>query len=98
MRAGGEQHPILPTTRLGWCGVLLALIAVVLYIVLIAVEAREASAVPFMIALAAIVGSGAIELVAIIRSGERSILAAASLVPAALIIVVLLAEVTGLIE
>lgn len=94
------RRPVLPVTGLGWAGVLVALLGLASLVVMISLDRGPdtPSYVPSLwVAWLAITVGAAIILVALKR-GERALLALVALVPFALFVVLLLMELTGLME
>jgi lipid-A-disaccharide synthase-like uncharacterized protein len=96
--AARRRIPVLPTTRAGAIGAALAAVSFVVIVLLIASNSRDSGVNPLAFTWAVILISGVIELYAIARRGERSILGFIALIPAALLIVLLGMEATGLME
>ncbi len=91
---------ILPVTTLARVGLVIDAIAILIYVgVLVVVDslgdARAMSLGPPLLAMA--VGS-VLSLIAILRQGERALLAWLALVPGVLVVLALIAELTGLME
>jgi hypothetical protein len=93
-----EQRRVLPTTRYGAIGALLAGIAIVAFILVMATNGPDSGRNPLAFTWGLVLLSGAFELVAIIRYGERSILGFVALLPVAILAVLLFMEATGLME
>ena len=93
-----RRTAVRPTTRTGTIGALLAAFSFALIVVLIATDSRDSGVNPLAFTWALILLSGVIELYAIVRRGERSILGYVALIPAAILVVLLGMEVTGLME
>ena len=91
-----ERHRVLPTTRSGTIGALLTAIAFVMLVILIATNSRDQGVNPLAFTLIAF--GGLVEVYAIVRKGERSIVAFVALLPFALLVVLLGMEATGLME
>lgn len=90
---------ILPATLLGRVAVALAAIGLVAYAVAIAYVDDVASPVyAWGAPVAAMVVGAVLAGIAILRRGDRAILAYAALVPGAFFLVLLLAEAVGLLE
>ena len=89
---------VLPTTRSGMAGVVLAAIAVVAFVLAVALNSPETGRNPFAITWVIVVISGAVELFAILRRHERSLVGFVALVPFAFLLVLLVMEATGLME
>lgn len=92
---------IVPISRLGRAGVGVVALALLLYIatLVLVIDGPRPSNVlwlgPTLIGM--VVGSG-LALAAITRRGERALLAWVVLVPGVLVLLALIAEITGLIE
>ena len=93
-----ERHRVLPTTRSGTIGALLTAIAFVMLVILIAPNSRDQGVNPLAFTWALIAFGGLVEVYAIVRKGERSIVAFVALLPFALLVVLLGMEATGLME
>jgi hypothetical protein len=93
-----EQRRVLPTTRYGAIGALLAGLAVVVFILVMAINGPDSGRNPLAFAWGLVMLSGVFELLAIIRYGERSILGVVALMPVAILAVLLAMEATGLME
>jgi lipid-A-disaccharide synthase-like uncharacterized protein len=93
-----ERRRVLPTTRSGTIGALLTAIAFVLLVVLIATNSRDQGVNPLAFTWALIALGGLIQVYAIARKGERSIVSFVALLPFALLVVLLGMEATGLME
>lgn len=93
-----ERRAVLPTTRVGAVGAVLAGIAFAIIVVLIASDSRDQGVNPLAFTWGLILLSGLIGLFAIVRRGERSIISFAALLPFALLVVLLFMEATGLME
>lgn len=91
-----DTTAVLPQTRLGSVGLGFAAFAVAVAIYLIATETGGPTAWSFVWAPTLV--AGVIELVAVIRKHERSVLGFVALVPLGLFLVLLLMEITGLME
>ena len=93
-----EHRALLPTTRSGAVGALLAAFSVVAFAAASAhttpTIGRDLFAVTWLIVLA----SGVVELFAILRRRERSLVGFAALLPLGLLLVLLVMEATGLME
>ena len=93
-----EQRRVFPATRSGTIGALLTAIAFVILVILIATNSRDRGVNPLAFTWALIAFGGLVEVYAIVRNGERSILAFVALLPFALLVVLLGMEATGLME
>ncbi len=94
------SRPVLPATGLGWAGVVVALLGLVSLVALIAVDALQTGPDErpgFWIAWLGIT-AGAVLIVGAVARGERALLAFVALIPFALFLVLLLMELTGLME
>ncbi len=94
------SRPVFPATGLGWAGVVVALAGLAAFVALIAVDALQAGPDErpgFWVAWLAITAGAALIFGALAR-GERALLAFVALVPFALFVVLLLMELTGLME
>ena len=90
--------PVLPITRTGAIGAVLAAIAVVVFVLAIATNGPGSGRNPFAFTWALVVLSGVVEVFAIARRGERSLVGYVALVPVAFLGVLLGMEATGLME
>lgn len=101
MGASASSHrSVLPTTALGWAGVGVALLGLLALVALLMVDQAQTGPDErpgFWIAWLAITVGGVLTLIAL-RRGERAILAFVALVPFALFLLLLLMELTGLME
>lgn len=91
---------LLPATGLGWAGVVVALVgtaALVAMLVAAALQTGPDERPGFWIAWLGITAGGVLLLAAVWR-GERALLAFVALVPFGLFLVLLLMELTGLME
>ena len=94
------RRPVLPVTGLGWAGVLVALLGVMALVVLISLDRgpdTPSSAPGLWVAWLGIT-VGAVILFVALKRGERALLALIALVPFALFLILLLMELTGLME
>lgn len=89
---------MLPTTRSGWIGAVLAAVSVVVFVLVVALNSPDTGRNPFAFTWGLVVLSGAVELFAIARRGERSVIGFVALLPLAFLIVLLVMEATGLME
>ena len=95
-----KRRPFLPATGLGWAGVVVALLGLAALVVLISLDRgpdTPAGVPGLWVAWLGITVGAAILFVAL-RRGERSLLALIALVPFALFVILLLMELTGLME
>jgi len=93
-----ERRAVLPTTRSGMAGAVLAAVAVVAFVLVTALNSPETGRNPFAITWVIVLVSGAVELFAILRRHERSLVGFVALVPFAFLLVLLVMEATGLME
>ena len=93
-----ERRSVVPTTRSGWIGVVLAAVAIVAFVLAVALDSPDTGRNPFAFTWGLVVVSGAVELFAILRRGERSVLGFVALAPFAFLLVLLVMEATGLME
>ena len=93
-----QPRAVLPTTRIGALGAVLAGIAFVILVILIATDSRDQGVNPLAFTWVLILLSGLVGLFAILRRGERSIVSYVALLPFALLAVLLFMEATGLME
>ena len=93
-----QPRAVLPTTRIGVLGAVLAGIAFVILVILIATDSRDQGVNPLAFTWVLILLSGLVGLFAILRRGERSIVSYVALLPFALLAVLLFMEATGLME
>lgn len=96
--SAARHAPALPTTRTGALGAVLAAIAVAVFILVVATNGPDTGRNPFAFAWGLVVLSGVVELVAIIRNGERSVVGYLALIPLGFLAVLLGMEATGLME
>ena len=92
---------ILPQTTLARVGLGLDIVALAVYIAVLAIGGffvNEARAVGLGLPILSMVVGSALVLVAIVRRGERSVLAGLALIPGAFFLLALVAEITGLME
>jgi hypothetical protein len=89
---------ILPTTRTGSIGAVLAAFAVVIGVLAVVLDSPTTGRNPWAFTWALVVLAGGIELFAIARRHERSLLAYVALLPFSLLLVLLVMEFTGLME
>ena len=90
---------ILPATPLGWAASAIAAVGLVAYAIAMALVDEVASPVyAWGAPVAAMVVGAVLAGIAILRRGDRAILAYAALVPGAFFLVLLLAEAVGLLE
>ena len=92
--------PFLPPTRLGRIGAILAAVALAIFGAGVALQVQDHAAAfnPLAFSWFLILASGAVELIAIVRRGERSILGFVALVPSALLLLLFAMELVGLME
>ena len=94
----------MPTTSLGRLGAMLTGLGLAGWILFVVVnDALQGLGSPWrllalLLSQVALVGGGVLCAVAVARRGERAPLVYAALVPAALMVLLILAEVTGLME
>ncbi|MGI9117599.1 MAG: hypothetical protein ACR2JV_08190 [Gaiellales bacterium] len=93
-----EPLRVLPATRAGAIGAVLAALSLVVLVTVIALNSPGTGRNPLAYAWAFVVLGGAIEVYAIARRHERSLLGFVALLPFGLLIVLLLMELTGLME
>ena len=92
---------ILPRTTLARVGLGLDLIALIAYLAVMTIGSstfEEARAVGLGVPILALLVGAALVLVAIVRQGERALLAWLAMLPGAFFLLALLAELTGLME
>ena len=89
---------VLPRTRSGALGATLSAIAIAVGVIVIATDSPGRGRNVWAYTWALVVLAGATELFAILRRGERSLVAYVALMPFALLIVLLVMEFTGLME
>lgn len=91
---------VLPTTGLGWVGAVTALVGLLAVVALIVTDVLQTGPDErpgFWMGWLLITASGVLLLIAL-RRGERAILAYVALVPFGLFLLLLLMELTGLME
>lgn len=93
-----QRRAVLPTTRTGALGAVLAGIAFFILVILLATDSRGQGVNPLAFTWVLILLSGLVGLFAIVRNGERSIISFVALLPFALLAVLLFMEATGLME
>lgn len=93
-----ERRALLPMTRSGRIGAILAGVAVVVFVLVVALNSPDTGRNPFAITWVIVVVSGVVELFAILRRGERSVVGFVALLPFAFLVVLLMMEATGLME
>jgi lipid-A-disaccharide synthase-like uncharacterized protein len=96
--AANERRAVLPTTRVGAVGAVLAGIAFAIVVILIATNSRDQGVNPLAFTWLLVLLSGLVGLFAIVRRGERSIISFVALLPFVLLTVLLFMEATGLME
>ena len=92
---------VLPQTTLARVGLGLDLVALIAYIAVLAIGGvffEEARAVGLGLPILSMVVGSALVLIAMVRRGERSLLAGVALLPGAFFLLALIAEITGLME
>ena len=92
---------VLPQTTLARVGLGLDLVALTAYIAVLAIGGvffEEARAVGLGLPIMSMLVGSMLVLAAIIRQGERSVLAALALIPGGFFLLALVAEITGLME
>ena len=96
--AANERRAVLPTTRVGAVGAVLAGIAFAIVVILIATNSRDQGVNPLAFTWLLVLLSGLVGLFSIVRRGERSIISFVALLPFVLLTVLLFMEATGLME